>query len=178
MYYFIRWRHTKEGYEPELPEDVPFMMLAEPGPASGGAEYALFECDLPEELEESGLISEVPDELSELLDSAKDYPPALALARDELNCDQSCSETDFAKILAHKLTYHLEKQIDSPFLMAKAKNSEVGYRYAGGYYWIVGYTGEMVLWVSRDYHVYKDPVGEFELNLADTKGRFDLRNNT
>ncbi len=111
MYYFINWIHTKEGYEPALPDDVPFLMLAEPGRASEGAKFALFECDLPDDFEESDSISEVPDELLDLLDSAKDYPPALALVRDEMKCDHSCSETEFSNMLADHLTHHLERQV-------------------------------------------------------------------
>lgn len=175
MYYFIRWRHTEEGYEPALPDDVSFVMLAEPGRTSEGAEFALFECDLPEEFEESGSVNEVPDELSELLDSAKDYPPALALARDALKCNQSCSETEFANKLADQLIKYFQEQVDAPFFMAKARSTEVGYRHAGGYYWIVGCEGEMVRWVSRDYHVYRDPVGEFELDLAQVERHFGLK---
>jgi hypothetical protein len=174
MYYFIRWRHTEEGYEPDLPYDVSFSMLAEPGRASDGAGFALFECDLPEEFGKTDSICEVPDELSELLDSAKDYPPALALTRDELKFDNSCSETKFANMLSDHLTHHLEKQINSQFFLAKAKSSEIGYRYAGGYYWIVGCKGEMVQWVSRDYHVYQDSVEEFELNLDEVIKRFEI----
>ncbi len=75
MYYFIRWKHTKEGYAPDVPAGVGFLLLAEPGRAADGAEFALFECSLLDGYERSESVSLVSDELGELLDSAKDYPP-------------------------------------------------------------------------------------------------------
>jgi len=175
MYYFIHWRYTPEGYEPALPHEVPFSMLAEPDQASRGAKFALFECDLLEGFEESDSISEVSSELSELLDSAKDYPPALALARDELKLEPHCSEIEFSNKLVERLNHHLQKQVKSPYFMAKAMSTETGYRHAGGYYWIVGCEGERVLWVSRDYYIYRDALWDFELDMSEVEIRFGSR---
>jgi hypothetical protein len=174
MYYFVRWKHTVNGYTPELPDDVGFAMLAEPGRASDGPGFALFECHLPDDFRKSAAVKPVSSDLAELLESAKDYPPALALARDEV-ADKARSEAAFAKKLAERLIYHLERQASSPFFLAKAIVSESFYKEAGGYYWIVGYSGGQVQWVSRDYHVYRDSISDFDLDTSELIARFNQK---
>jgi hypothetical protein len=175
MYYFIRWKHTEEGYTPDIPEDVSFLLLAEPGRACDGAEFALFRCRLPDDYESPENVHLVSDELAELLHSAEDYPPALALARGDLDRDESRSETEFSQKLAERLTFYLHQQIHSPFFLAKARKTELGYKHAGGYYWIVGRKGRSVFYVSRDYFVYQAPLGDFELDAKEMKRRFPPR---
>ena len=172
MYYFIRWKHTKHGYAPDIPEETSFLMLAEPGPACKGAEFALFRCDLPDGYEKSKGITEVSDALVDLLHSAEDYPPALALTREDLESDESRPAIEFSKRLAGRLTFYLQEPAHSPFFLAKAKKTEPGYKYAGGYYWIVGSKDESVLWVSRDYIVYDAPLDDFEVDASEIKLRF------
>jgi hypothetical protein len=172
MYYFIRWKHTRHGYAPDIPEETGFLMLAEPGRASDGAEFALFRCDLPDGYEKSKGITEVSDELGDLLRSAEDYPPALALTREDLERDESRTTIEFSKKLTERLAYYLQEQAHFPFFMAKAKKTEPGYKYAGGYYWIVGSKDESVLWVSRDYIVYDAPLDDFEVDASEIKLKF------
>jgi hypothetical protein len=172
MYYFIRWKHTKHGYAPDIPKETSFLMLAEPGRASKGAEFALFRCDLPDDYEKSKGITDVSDELVELLHSAEDYPPALALTRKDLESDESRSAMEFSRKLAERLAFYLQEQAHSPFFMAKAKKTELGYKHAGGYYWIVGYKDKLVLWVSRDYMVYRAPLDDFDVDASEIELRF------
>jgi hypothetical protein len=172
MYYFIRWKHTERGYAPDIPEETGFLMLAEPGPACKGAEFALFRCDLPDDYERSDGITEVSDELVELLHSAEDYPPALALTRDDLKDDESRSDIEFSKKLVDRLTFYLQEQARSPFFMAQARKTELGYKHAGGYYWIVGCKDKSILWVSRDYIVYRAPLDDFEVDASVIELRF------
>jgi hypothetical protein len=172
MYYFIRWKHTKHGYAPDIPEETSFLMLAEPGRACDGAGFALFRCHLPDGYEKFKGITEVSDELVDLLHSAEDYPPALALTREDLETDESRSTTEFSKKLVERLTFYLQEQIRSPFFMARARRTQSGYKYAGGYYWIVGYKDKSVLWVSRDYTVYHDPLDDFEIDASEIELRF------
>jgi hypothetical protein len=172
MFYFIRWKHTEEGYAPDIPAGTGFVMLAEPGPAYKGGGFALFRGCLPDACGESEGVKPVSDELADLLQSAEDYPPALALTREDLKDDESQSEIEFSEKLVERLTFHLQRQIHSPFFMAKAKDSQIGYRHAGAYYWIVGCKDKSVLWISRDYHVYHDPLGDFELDANEVELRF------
>ena len=172
MYYFIRWKHTKHGYAPDIPEGTSFLMLADSGRAGDGAEFALFKCDLPDDHRKSKSVRQVSDELFELLHSAEDYPPALALTRHDLERDESRSAIEFSKRLAERLTFYLQEQAHSPFFLAKAKKTELGYKHAGGYYWIVGYKGKSILWVSRDYIVYPAPLDDFEVDAREVELRF------
>ena len=172
MYYFIRWKHTRHGYTPDIPEGTSFLMLAEPGRARDGAEIALFRCDLPDGYDKSEAITEVSDALVELLHSAEDYPPALALAREDLESGASRSAMEFSKRPAERLTFYLQEQARSPFFLAKAKKTELGYKHAGGYYWLVGSKDESVLWASRDYIVYDAPLGDFEIDAKEIQLRF------
>jgi hypothetical protein len=172
MYYFIRWKHTEEGYVPDIPEGIGFLMLADSGRACDGAAFALFRCCLPDGYEGSGSVNQVSNDLVELLHSAEDYPPALALARKDIESDESRSETEFSKKLVERLTFYLQEQTHSPFFMAQARKTKIGYKHAGGYYWIVGDRDRSVLWVSRDYHVYSDPLGDFGLDPDEMERRF------
>jgi hypothetical protein len=175
MYYLIRWKHTEEGYVPDIPEGIGFLMLAESGRACDGAAFALFKCCLPDDYEKSEGVNHVSDELVELLHSAEDYPPALALTREDLESEESRSEIEFSKTLVERLTFYLQEQIHSPFFIAEAKKTKIGYKHAGGYYWIVGCKDTSVLWVSRDYYVYQDPLGDFELDANEIELRFHRR---
>jgi len=172
MYYFIRWKHTKHGYAPDIPEGTSFHMLADSGRACDGAEFALFKWDLPDGHEKSRSVRQVSDELVELLHSAEDYPPALALTREDLKSDESRSTIEFSKRLAERLTFYLQEQAHSPFFLAKAKKTELGYKHAGGYYWIVGYKDKSILWVSGDYIVYRSPLDDFEIDASEVELRF------
>jgi len=172
MYYFINWVHTAEGYRPALPEDLGFLLLAEPGTPSKGATFALFRCDLPDTLPFSEAIVPVPDHLAGLLNSAKDYPPALALVRDYLYKMHSLSKSEFTETLVQQLHFHLDRQRTAPYILAAARVTETGYKESGSYYWIVGYQRGMVAWVSRDYFIYHDPVEHFDLDHSDLEHRF------
>jgi hypothetical protein len=61
---------------------------------------------------------------------------------------------EFSKRLAERLAFCLQEQACSPFSLAKAKKTELGYKHAGGCYGIVGCKDKTVLRVSRDYIVF------------------------
>jgi hypothetical protein len=111
MCYFIRWRHTEAGYVPDIPEGIGVLLLAEPGRACDRIDFALFKCDLPDGFEKAGGVHPVSDELADLLDSGEDYPPALALTREDMEGDESRSEGEFAEKLIERLTFYLQEQI-------------------------------------------------------------------
>jgi hypothetical protein len=141
MYYFINWVHPTDGYRPALLEDIAFAMLAEPSEAFKGAIFALFECELPENFLVSEKVEPVPDHPAELLDSAKSYPPTLALTRFQVSKQPRHSKQDFTEALVQRLRFHLNGQRAAPFFLATVRVTELGYKEAGGYYWIVGYVG-------------------------------------
>lgn len=173
MYYFIRWRNTQDGKVADLPEDVDYAMLAEP---SSSSDYALFECIVPDEYEDSEAVEPVSDYLSDLLESAKDYPPALALAREEVKSERSIFESEFAKQLIERLEFHLKRQKSSPYFMARRINRHTQWRSEGGFNWIVGYKSQDALrkiaFVSDDYYICHAPVEDFDVEVAEIEERF------
>jgi hypothetical protein len=89
-----------------------------------------------------------------------------------LESDESRSVIEFSKKLAERLTFYLHDQARSPFFLAQAKKTELGYKHAGGYYWIVGYKDKAVRWVSRDYIVYHAPWDDFDVDASEIEPRF------
>ena len=173
MYYFVDWQATPDGREPTLPEEVSYLMLAEPRQP---ADYALFECELPDSLTVSKHIQPVPEHLTLLLDSAKQYPPALALTREEVEQQSYADRQAFAETLAERLQWYLGKQKESRFFLAQVRQSADGYKLAGAYDWIVDYqleaTGREIAWVSLDYFVYYDAVKDFVVASDELAQRF------
>jgi hypothetical protein len=118
MYCLVDWEQTPDGKQPALPEDTGFLLLAEPFPQT---DYGLFKVDVTQDQATSLHIEPVPGYVACLLDSAKCYPPALALARNEVEQMRSPSRTTFVDALAERLQYYLEGQRSSPFFLAQAK---------------------------------------------------------
>ena len=175
-YCFVGWRQAAYGREidVDLPEDAGFLVLAQPH----GNEYALIELELPSgetELPGAELVSE---ELASLLDSAHQYAPALAISRDQMQRVDCASRSQFSFLLASSLRAHLSGQRRSGYFLAQACKTESGYKYAGDYYWIVGYrpklVGYEVEWVSRDFFVYQDSVTDFDVDVAYLEEAFPL----
>ena len=75
-------------------------------------------------------------------------------------------------MLAERLAFYLQEQAHSPFFLTKARKTELGYRHAGGYYWIVGSEDTAPLWVSRDYIVHDAPLDDFEVDASEIRLRF------
>lgn len=113
----------------------------------------------PAFLESEGEILDCADvELSNLLDSALEYPPALALAREAFENNFSFEPT--RQELADDLKDHLRQTLgatERQSFMAEAYSSDGdGVVEQGRYYWIVGYSPDdrLVHVVSRDCWVH------------------------
>jgi len=175
-YCYVNWKQTPDGFTPDLPEDKGFALIAEPSERAICAGYALFKFDYDYDEPLPQNVHEVPEELETLIMSAEDYPPALALTRDraEKESPPECNQETFSAILIQILTEELEKQTESKYFLAKAIKDEIGYLCSGGYYWIVGYDpiDKFVSWVSWDFFVYRNPIGDFELSEEELISRF------
>ena len=173
MYYFIDWRETEEGKTANLPDDVDYIMLAEPFSTSG---YALFECVIPDEYEEVDFAEPVSDYLHDLLESAKAYPPALALTRNEIRGTEVILRSDFAERLIARLEFHLQHQRISPNFMARKINRHTTWNSEGRFCWIVGYklqdTFGNIAFVSDDYYICHATIEDFEVEIAEVEKRF------
>lgn len=172
-YCFANWVDSPEGgQEPLLPENHGFLLLADFGP---NTPWAIFDVRFVEDEPVAVGLERVPDDLGILLDSARAYSPAMAIARDDMTRHwqgRSPSRSEFAASLAEALRQQLRAQPESRYRLARAVVDELGYLAKGEYAWIVGYdsVSHEVSWVSSDFHVYKNPAGDFDLNV-DELGR-------
>ena len=188
-YCLVNWKETPEGSTPDLPEEIRWRLVADPPQKprhrsedlmNPKINYSVFLVDWPEEMPWPPEMEFVPEELTQLLDSAiYDYPPALAIARDRVRKPkEEISRSEFMKALANALRTLLEEQRNAPYFLAKVLNEEVGYKSVGEYCWIVGcreYGGRMnVSWVSGDCFVYGDPATHFDIDLDWLKERFKV----
>jgi hypothetical protein len=129
-----------------------------------GLEWGIFEIDPGDPGSPENLVS---DELAGLIESAKRYPPALGLAREELGqvFGEACpSQTEFARAYGVALRTHLSRQHESPYVLAPALRDEVGYLTKGEWYWVLGVSGNpaMASWVSDDFHIHSNDVNDFD----------------
>lgn len=174
MYYLANWKHLKSGQKvADLPKNIGYMLLASPFYES---EFSLFECDIKES-DKFPNIEKVPKENFFLIESAKQYPPALAIGRDNIQDQFKSHPTrkEFLDTYCQVLESLLSQQRDSKYFICKASKTESGYLYKGEYYWIIDYkkSGE-VSWVSRDYFVYQNCLEYFDVEEEYLINRFKL----
>ena len=164
FYCFVEWEEVEEGKVPKLPEEIPFLLLAGTPEISN---WSIFECDLPEDFEFSDSVEPVPEEIELLLFSARGYPPAIALTRDDV--EEFClertniSKEEFSDLFKRILKQHLELQRFNQYFLAEAAVDEEDYLVKEAFYWVVGYDQENneVQWVSDDYYLYQNPISDF-----------------
>ncbi|CAN0587078.1 unnamed protein product, partial [Laminaria digitata] len=85
MYCFLQLRKAKDhdGQEPDAPDEVSFLLLAEVG-TSSAYPFALYECTWDTDMLKWEPGYPASGRLTALLGSARRYPPALALARQQI----------------------------------------------------------------------------------------------
>jgi len=175
-YCFVEWHDFQEESMPNLPEGTPFLLLAGTPEIS---RWALFECELADDFKFSESIELVPEELEILLYSANSYPPALALARDdiEVSCKnmENISKEVFCQMFSSILKQHLQLQRHSAHFLAESLIDEEDYLVKGAFYWIVGFDPEYneVEWVSDNFYVYQNPVSDFGLEPHKLRNYFN-----
>ncbi len=161
-YCFMDYRPADQGrgVAPDCPDHIEFGLLAD----LKGLGWGIFEVD-----EGDAWSPETPvaEDLARLIESAKRYPPALALARGEMSDvfgDHHPSHSEFARSFAAALNAHLSRQGEAPYILAKALKEEVGYLTEGEWYWVLEISGNppCAVWVSDDFHVYRREVNDFD----------------
>lgn len=174
---FVEWESfQEEEVIPKIPDDIPFVLIAgDPG----FSKWAILECDFPEDYEFfDEEISPVPEELEILLYSAKSYPPAIALAREDLSV--SCKKLTnlslelLSEMYAGILKRQLELQKHRLFFLAESNIDEDDFLIKGAFYWIIGfniYTNE-VDWVADDYSIFQNPAEDFGLDPIHLRNYF------
>jgi hypothetical protein len=105
--------------------------------------------------------SPVSARLAALIESGKRYPPALALARLEVQqvfAEHSPSPAEFAPSYEAALRNLLVRQPEAPYLLAPHLTS-------GEWYWVLEISGSppKLSWVSDDFAVQTGKITEFDL---------------
>lgn len=171
MYCFVNWRKTSGYKELDLPDNCGYSVLAEP---SDESDYVLAQVNHP--LGCPPPVPPVSEELTELLNAAEQYAPALALTRADVRRREAAPQSEFEHHLSECLRHHLSEQRHQNHFLAAARVTQLDYKYAGMYYWIIGYqpnhVGHEVRWVSRDFYVYQDSVADFDVAAAYLEQRF------
>ena len=121
---------------------------------------------IDDELESSSLeLDKVSDKLEILLDSAKLYPPAFAIAFHNANLSWPITKQEYEQKLITLLRKYLSNQHSDSFLLCEANSEQIGYLEKGEFVWVVRFYPESdeVLWVSSDYELYRDSILKFNL---------------
>jgi hypothetical protein len=162
MYYFCNYRISNEGSgakEPDIPVYVDYGTLG----SGEDTDWCLCEISFEETPTEIECVS---DELQVLLDSAKCYPPALAISLHSANFELPLSKSDYSIVLIGLLKKYLRNQYNDSFFLAEAAFEELGYLYKGEFVWIVRFYPETdeVMWVSSDYFLYRNLSTDFKVS--------------
>ena len=165
MYCLIPFKLSTTGKEPDCPSDANFLFLCGPG---RNAEFALYEYEPVDTQPLPETIQPVSNELSLLIDSAKSFPPAIALACHDLERSDCSDRSQFLATYEERLRFHFDRRRDTAFFLAEAVVGTIGYKCKGEQYWIVGYfperKGEEIVWIADDYFVYQDSIDHFKVD--------------
>jgi hypothetical protein len=124
----------------------------------------------------------VPSPLVDLIQSARQYPPALAIARHQI-AQLPCREPgELIAACAHLLRRHLGRQGRDPYVLVRAVVAgglfaSTTRKVVGRYYWAVGVVRESddvhLTWVTDDYDLFSCAVHEFDTDESTMAARFD-----
>ena len=165
-YIFTKLRPALDGNgrEADLPKEVNnYLLLAD----SRSSEWNLYQCDYDNE--EILLDNLVSNELKLLIESAKRFPPVLALTRDDIShkfVDINPSLPQFQSAIIKSLKRRLNISSKRRFFLVEATNSEIGYLYESEWYWVIGVSKDksLLYWVSDDYFIYTNPISSFNIS--------------
>lgn len=160
----LRKALNREGWEPDFPEGIDFLLLAD----CRSVKWGLYEFSRDGNTEEWIPDSPATEYLISLIESGKKYPPALAISKAAVaikfeNKEPSLSE--FTDFFCNKLFYYLSQQSNSNYRLLQAVNDDLGYLSKGEWYWIIDeFDSEksVVRWISDDFHIYQNPITDFD----------------
>lgn len=163
MPYCFVARQDVSGAEPDCPGQVGWRLLAD----LPDVDWGLYELAAVEGAD-LGAAEPVGQALAGLIESAKRYPPALALAREEVVevlAGEQPGRFDFTTAFSAALRAYLERQHEAPFLMVPTLVDGAGGRRRGEWYWVLQITGTPAVasWVSDDLTICDAPAAEFDL---------------
>lgn len=165
-YLLVSLKKTDDGWTPEIPEAEGMLLLAESSRQSCFALYqvTLYLNELPEILR--GM--RVEKELECMIESGETYPPALALAREDMLSifkDSEPSPDEFLSAYKRMLRYHLSRQREDGFTLVEGLFDEYGSRQIGRFYWArrVINENETVEWVTPYYFLKRHSACQFRI---------------
>jgi len=173
QYYFADLVAAPEGGRaPRLPDNSGFLEVADPG---RNASWGLYRVTCADDGPVMAGFERAPIELCRMLRSAGGYPPALALARHAVErrfAGTTPSREEFAAAYAEDLKRRLRAQPQSRYRLAEVLAEEVGYLSPGDFVWVIQYRPEdrTVLWVSGDFHLYRNAASDFALTDGELSG--------
>ena len=162
-YCFMNYQPARDGQPlvPDCPDGIRHLLLA----TLPGLQWGIFAVDPGDAWSPENPVTDV---ISGLIESAKRYPPALAIAREEMEDvfgENGPSQAEFARAYGVALRAHLARQHETPYVLAPALTDRAGRLAKGEWYWILGISGSpaTVSWVSDDFHIYSSDVNDFDL---------------
>lgn len=141
--------------------DVSFLLLLQPRDTSWG--IYLYHCTV---WPQDGQGRPVSHRLDSLLQSAKDYPPALALARHYLSRLDEPGWDLFEELACHHLEVMLTMQRKVTFKLASALTDNRSQFDGDGYYWVIRNSRDRYgyYWVTRDYVLDEAQSCDFDID--------------
>jgi len=149
---------TNDGVYPIVDDDVRYHVLF---PGRSHAVIEVFDGDA------SSIGRPIPDDLVRLIESAKRYPPAVALARrdvDDRRGETTSSEALYTMI-RQTLDDRLRGQRSDRATLVRSRLADEDLRHADEWVWIIDRVPDSadVIWVGRDFECYASPASEFDL---------------
>ncbi len=159
MYCFCNYRSAKDGSgskEPDVPPSTSFFTLG----SGKNTDWCLCEVFFEEAQTDLEFVSK---ELEILLDSAKRYPPALAISLHNANLELPLSKSEYQTLLVGMIKEKLNNQQNDSFFLAESTIEETGYLSIGEFVWVLRFYPETneVSWVSSDYFIYRNSTNDF-----------------
>jgi hypothetical protein len=118
----------------------------------------------------------LPKSLSNLLETAVGFPPALVGACRKMKLIQTNDLEYFNSVFEGHLIELLESQKKSPACLLRSSIYEPGYRDLGEFLWVIRFdeskVGKEVTWISYDFQVYQDDVASFDVDPIWLSNRF------
>ena len=148
-------RYTVCGGDEDFSPDSSYRCLFFPQ----NEDYALFyseDATIPPSLEP------VTRGLCDLVESAKSYPPAIALTRRDISQLTFEAVGDFLVAVHSRLLHYLTAQRSDGFVLASGKARSGREFTLNHFYWIVDLSDGVATWVTEDYVLSECPVEEFK----------------
>jgi len=159
----LRRSRDAQGWEPDCPDGTSFLLLAD-APKSRWGIYEVSSQDSPD----AWTPDPVGGQLSSLVASAMRFPPAMALARDDmaqLFAARAPERAEFVSAYTTALETRMAEQSTTSFVFARAIRDEAIDLVDGEWYWVlrISRAPPVAQWVSDDYFVYRTAADNFAL---------------